>query len=283
MGLIGNRNVAFRASVRHMGGGISPILGGVTVMNRRASLFSAAFTDRKVARPIGYLHPYAFDMPLKPGSMSTFNQVRGVGTLAAAMVGGKNAEAALSGSGSMSATGRLVVAAAVAMSGSGALAGLAVGVASGSVALSGSGTMSAALGALASGIAALSGTGSLSVEPYATGTMEANITNEAAGLSVTQIVEGVWSAVAASYNDTGSMGEKLNGAGSAGNPWTEVIETGMTAAQAMRLITAALAGELSGADTGTVTIRNAVADNADRITATVDGNGNRTAITYDLD
>jgi hypothetical protein len=61
------------------------------------------------------------------------------------------------------------------------------------------------------------------------------------------------------------------------------VETGLTPRQALRLATAALAGKISGAGTATVTIRNAVADSKDRITATVDPTtGNRTAITTDL-
>ena len=60
------------------------------------------------------------------------------------------------------------------------------------------------------------------------------------------------------------------------------IETGLTPRQALRLALAALAGKLSGAATTTITIRNAVADGKDRIVATVDADGNRTAITYDL-
>lgn len=60
------------------------------------------------------------------------------------------------------------------------------------------------------------------------------------------------------------------------------IEAGLTPRQAMRLIVAALAGELSGAETTTIVIRNAVADSKNRITATVDVNGNRQAISYDL-
>lgn len=63
----------------------------------------------------------------------------------------------------------------------------------------------------------------------------------------------------------------------------DAIETGLTLRQALRLAAAALAGKISGADTSTVTIRNAVADDADRIIATVDADGNRTAITTDLD
>jgi hypothetical protein len=60
------------------------------------------------------------------------------------------------------------------------------------------------------------------------------------------------------------------------------IETGLTPRQAMRLDTAASAGKVSGAATTTVVIRNAIADSKDRITATVDADGNRTAITTDL-
>lgn len=59
------------------------------------------------------------------------------------------------------------------------------------------------------------------------------------------------------------------------------VETGLTPRQALRLLTAALAGELSGAATTTITIRN-TADTKNRITATVDADGNRTAITYDV-
>lgn len=61
------------------------------------------------------------------------------------------------------------------------------------------------------------------------------------------------------------------------------IETGLTPVQSLRLIAAALAGKISGGGTGTVTVRNAVADSKDRIVATTpDANGNRTAITVDL-
>lgn len=60
------------------------------------------------------------------------------------------------------------------------------------------------------------------------------------------------------------------------------IETSLTLRQAQRLIAAAVAAKLSGAATTTIVIRNAVADTKDRITATVDASGNRSAITYDV-
>lgn len=59
------------------------------------------------------------------------------------------------------------------------------------------------------------------------------------------------------------------------------IESGITPRQAMRAVAAALAGILSGADGTTITLKaiGAVADGTTRIVATVDSNGNRSAIT----
>jgi hypothetical protein len=63
----------------------------------------------------------------------------------------------------------------------------------------------------------------------------------------------------------------------------EDIETGLTLRQALRLIAAATGGKVSGGGTTTITFASAVADDVSRITATVDNDGNRTAISYDLD
>lgn len=57
------------------------------------------------------------------------------------------------------------------------------------------------------------------------------------------------------------------------------VETGYTVRQGLRLIAAACAGKLSGAATATNTIRS-LDDSADRITATVDADGNRSAVTH---
>jgi hypothetical protein len=62
--------------------------------------------------------------------------------------------------------------------------------------------------------------------------------------------------------------------------WATAIETGYTAKQSMRLILSALAGKLSGAATTNVQVRN-VTDTKTRIDATVDADGNRTAVTHD--
>lgn len=177
------------------------------------------------------------------------------------------------------------------------------GPAAGAAVASGVGSASAAIEGWATGAASATGVGSV-VDADATRLINSPMTVSGVASSTISVIadgtpsmtvsigsrpsaedvaQAVWGSNAAALNATGTMGEKLNGAGSAGNPWTETIETGMTAAQALRLITAALAGKISGADTDTVTIRSAVADNADRIIATVDESGNRITLTYDLD
>lgn len=55
---------------------------------------------------------------------------------------------------------------------------------------------------------------------------------------------------------------------------------GYTLEETLKLCLASLAGKLSGAATTTITIR-AADDSKDRLTATVDASGNRSAITYD--
>lgn len=58
------------------------------------------------------------------------------------------------------------------------------------------------------------------------------------------------------------------------------IETGYTLRQIIRLMSAALLGKASGLATTTVVFRN-VTDAKDRVTATTDTNGNRSAVTLD--
>jgi hypothetical protein len=58
-------------------------------------------------------------------------------------------------------------------------------------------------------------------------------------------------------------------------------EAGVSVAEGLRVMSAALAGKLSGAGTGTETVRS-ILDAKDRIVYTVDDQGNRTAVVTDL-
>lgn len=60
------------------------------------------------------------------------------------------------------------------------------------------------------------------------------------------------------------------------------IESGITFKQAIRAILAVCAGKSSGGGSGTVAFENAGAGGSTRVSATVDANGNRTAVTLNL-
>lgn len=62
--------------------------------------------------------------------------------------------------------------------------------------------------------------------------------------------------------------------------WDELMETGYTARETVRIMAAALAGKLSGADTTNIKVRD-LNDTKDRIDATVTAEGNRSSVTLD--
>jgi hypothetical protein len=62
--------------------------------------------------------------------------------------------------------------------------------------------------------------------------------------------------------------------------WTTTIDGGKTALGIMRLFASAILGKVSGAQTNTPTFRD-IADTKNRITMTVDNDGNRTVVTLD--
>ena len=62
--------------------------------------------------------------------------------------------------------------------------------------------------------------------------------------------------------------------------WAYVVEGAYTAVQVYRIIAAVLAGESTGGGTTSVAFRD-IADSKNRVSATVDGDGNRTAVTLD--
>jgi hypothetical protein len=62
---------------------------------------------------------------------------------------------------------------------------------------------------------------------------------------------------------------------------TEVVETGMTFRQSMRLASAVLFGRRSGTNSGTEVFNAAVTNAKARVTGTIDSSGNRTNVTTD--
>lgn len=87
------------------------------------------------------------------------------------------------------------------------------------------------------------------------------------GLTTANVGPAVWAAIATQNDTAGSMGEKLNDAGSASNPWTEVIKSGYTAAQILKMIAAAVQGDASGLESGSPVFKG-LDGTTERITAT---------------
>lgn len=195
-------------------------------------------------------------MPVTAGGLSAHYTARGVADFSGSIAEGRNLAATFSGVADFTATGALVV------SGTGTFAGVAAFEGNVIAALAASGTFAGVAAfdgtVLATGYAlgSFAGVASFTAIRYATGSISGSfsppVTLEAQGFSSYLLDQ-------------------------------EDIEAGMTLRQALRLVAAATAGKISGGGTATVTIRNAVADGADRIIASVDTDGNRTAITYDLD
>lgn len=159
--------------------------------------------------------------------------------------------------------------------------------------------------------AALDGTGGVTITAALTGAITGNITGNLSGSvgsvtgavgSVTGAVGSVTGAVGSVTGAVGSVTGNVGGnvVGSVGSVttvsdktgyrlsstgvddvWDEVMEGSFTARQFARGFAAALLGELSGAGTTTIEIRDA-SDTKVRITSTVDAAGNRSVVVLDL-
>lgn len=208
--------------------------------------------------PRGYLAPYSWILPQKDGGIST-----SAGQMAAALANtsgtlgsGLPMSVAMSAELLSSEALGLIVALTAALSASGTITNAQLDASAGLVAsMSASGQLTnVELGAIVSMVTALQASGNLTAESLVGAFMEWNV-----GGPTALSPEGLAQSLLDDYD----------------------IETGYSMKEALRLILSALAGKVSGAETTTVTIRN-VTDGKSRIVATVDSNGNRTSLTYDV-
>jgi hypothetical protein len=220
------------------------------------NIFTAEGYSSKSGFPVGHVAPSSWMLPKVAGGIATHNEVLAFATFTASIAAGRNISGTFAGAATYTATGQLVVSGSGTFAGVAAFSGNVIAALSGSGTFSGSASFSGAVVAKGNIAASFTGAGNFEAIRYATGSLSGSfappVTLEAAGFSSYLLDE-------------------------------EDIETGLTLRQALRLVAAATAGKISGGGTATVTIRNAVADGVDRITAEVDSSGNRTAITYDLD
>lgn len=239
-------------------------------------------TSGLVSLPSGNRHPSAWMMPQKAGALAARNSLIGSGTVGASALAVKLAQAALTGSGELTAIGGLIVQLIAAITGSGEVSDADLKAFLQAVAaIGGSGGISDAdlegLGALLAALTASGTAGGSTLTGI--GELDADLVVTGTGLSTANVGAAVWSALAAANNATGTMGEKLNDAGSGSNPWTEVIESGYTAAEILRFIAAFAQGDASGLE-GAAQVFKSIDGSKDRITATYSG-GTRTIVDRD--
>ena len=206
--------------------------------------------------PYGHLAPSSWVLPYQAGAMSSFTQcvvtvTPGTLNLAA----GRN----LSGSTTVTVTvdpaaGQLIVSAvgstSITFNLSGQLAGALSAVGSTAITVT---VNNATLGAIVDAVGATLVQITTSATPRATGNMVGNIT-PFTELSPQNLAAAVWA---------------------------EVIDGTYAANDLLKLISASAAGELAGSPSGPILIKS-VNGSTVRITATVDANGNRTGVTYDV-
>lgn len=165
-------------------------------------------------RPTGNLHPASWMIPQKAGAMSM--RTVGTGALTGNLIPSRAMSIDLTGSGDLEATGALVISMAAALSGGGSLAATIEGRLNMSADLAGSGDLVADLEGIASMAVDLLGEGSLEATIAAYGNMEIDIVVTGTGLSTANVGAAVWNSIAASFNEAGTMGNKLNTASSGG-------------------------------------------------------------------
>jgi len=288
VGLIGNYSVLSKHPGRDIGGGAIGLGNNRSDFGKSAQM-AGAFTApgwlKVSGRPDGYRPPHSWALPREAGALAARNSVTGEGGISAADVWAvRLATASLTGSGSLTAIGGLVVQLVAALTGSGTISNAdAKAFLQMVAAISGSGTVSDAdLEGLGELLAAIGGSGTATGSTLTgIGELTADLVVTGTGLTTSNVGQAVWSAIAASNNAVGTMGEKLNDAGSASNPWTEIIESGYSAAQILRLIAAAVQGNATGLEDGTPTFKG-LDGTTDRIEATY-SSGTRTVTSRDAD
>lgn len=223
--------------------------------------------------------PYSYHPMQTAGRMASYSTIIGDGEISANMLLTLQAIADLQGSGNVEGLGGLIVQLFANIAGSGQVSNadmqaFLLMVAS----ISGQGDIDADISALAQLISNITGQGNSSSTLTGTGNISADILAYGE-LTPEGIRDSIWNALSTQYDKAGTMGEKLNDAGSASNPWNEVIESGFTAGEIMRLLVAVAAGD-GEALNGITTKFKSLDGTKDRIIATVDG-GNRDVTTID--
>lgn len=172
------------------------------------------------ALPEGAYPPQCWRMALDAGSLSSHQKVLCEATATLTLVSGMALSGSSDGVATASGTAQLIVSMSGSASGTATASGAVNAALFGAGTSDGVATTSGAITAIGwlSGSADGVATGSLG--SYAVGHMAGAIYVNQSQADVNQIVAGVWDAATNDYDASGSMGEAMGAAGTAGDPWT---------------------------------------------------------------
>lgn len=220
--LIGSYNVFNKGPGRSLGGGLeagSPGAWFKSGPRRNAYLSSTATYSKLSSIANTYMAPpYTWVLAFTPGGIGSRYEIEGTGTLTAAGAMGVNGEATIAGTSDLTATGELVVSGAAALAGTSTMTGDILAALAAEASIAGTSAVSATLDALGFIEATAAGIAAITATLNATGSLAAEIST-VTPLSPEGLASSLWGSIAADYNVAGTMGEKLNSAGTAGDPW----------------------------------------------------------------
>lgn len=186
--------------------------------------------------PSGTQPPYVIMFAPKGGELSATTYVNGSGSVSANLLSGKFITADLAGVGTLEGSASLISSLLANLSGTGSLTGDMKLTLAMAAELAGSGDLDGSMSLLIPLNATLMGIGSMTANLKGNADMQATIYVNQSEATTQQLVDAIWNAIASDYNTSGTMGNKLNGAGSAGDPWTTDLTSYTTAGTAGALM-----------------------------------------------
>lgn len=173
------------------------------------------------ANSIGSYPSSSFVPPQQAGQMAM--RTTGEGNFSGDLIPTYPMSIAFTGSGELEATAGLVVSMSMNMDGSGSLTASIQGRIAMEASFTGSGDLTASMSGIANMLIDMLGQGDLDATISAYGNMTLDITVTGTGLTIENVAAAVWNASRAQFTESGTMGEALNDAGSAGNPWAALL------------------------------------------------------------
>lgn len=170
--------------------------------------------------PTGTNPPYSIVLGAKGALLSSTTYVTGEGEFTiTSLAKGLAAQSAITASGDITTANlSLIIQLACDLLGTCTVSASLVGKLEMAAALAGSGSITAALSIVAYCVSEITGNGTVSAGLRGDVDLAADITSSST-LSPESLAAAVWNSIAASFNTAGTMGNKLNSAASAGDPW----------------------------------------------------------------